>query len=208
MLKRNYKNWITFKLIKMKYLRLVFSVLIVFMLVAFHHAQAQGKRKELNSKFNTNDSDTEQIKKKDTREIEIEKANTLKNSKKHLEDEHKDKANKGNAYGKNKGDLSGRDFGKLRSEEAKNKLKEMESNITASETVVIKGRDKIKKAEADLEEAKKNKTIDAEEAEKKAEIIKKAHEKLNELDEKIKEEKEKVKKEKEALEKIFFPEQE
>ena len=41
----------------------------------------------------------------------------------HLDDKKEFKG-KGNAYGRNRGNMSGKEFGRLRSEEAKNKIKE------------------------------------------------------------------------------------
>ena len=54
--------------------------------------------------------------------------------------EHKEFKGKGNAYGRNKGEMSGREFGQMRSEEAKNKvnnkLQESDSRLNAQQSRV------------------------------------------------------------------------
>ena len=60
-----------------------------------------------------------------------------------------DKQNNGNAYGKNKGDMSGKEFGQNRAAEAKSKEKvkdEAEENLSEAEEKVKEGKEKVKVA--------------------------------------------------------------
>lgn len=89
--------------------------------------------------------------------------------------DHENKG-KGHGYGKDKGDLSGKDFGQHRAEEAKlnkeNKVKELDSNISNGEDKVAAAREKINASKQKLEENKKTgKISDAEYAEELQKII-------------------------------------
>jgi colicin import membrane protein len=92
----------------------------------------------------------------------------------------------GKAYGKNKGDLSGRDFGKIRSTEAKSKLKakldEMDTEIAASEKTAEENRKKVADAEAKVEKDKTEKKITEKVYKEKTVILEDAKKKLLKLD--------------------------
>jgi colicin import membrane protein len=92
----------------------------------------------------------------------------------------------GKAYGKNKGDLSGRDFGKIRSTEAKSKLKtkldEMDTEIAASEKTAEENRKKVADAEAKVEKDKTEKKITEKVYKEKTVILEEAKKKLLKLD--------------------------
>jgi colicin import membrane protein len=92
----------------------------------------------------------------------------------------------GNAYGKNKGNLSGRDFGKVRSTEAKNKLKakldEMDTEIATSERTAEENRKKVADAEAKVEKDKTEKKITEKVYKEKVTILEEAKKKVVKLD--------------------------
>lgn len=71
---------------------------------------------------------------------------------------HGDKG-EGHGYGKDKGNLEGRDFGQHRAEEAKmnkeNKAKELDGNISTGEDKVLAAKEKINASKQKLEENKK-----------------------------------------------------
>lgn len=101
----------------------------------------------------------------------------------------------GNAYGQDKGELSGKEFGQQRAETAKTnrdvKKRELDESVAKGEQKVAEAKEKIKAAKDKLEKEKKGKKInDAQYAERKAKIDK-AEQKANELDDKIKKSKEK-----------------
>lgn len=109
-------------------------------------ALAPGKEKEKKAKADSVAGEVEEV-----------KADKVKN------DQQKDTVTRGNAYGKNKGELKGRDFGKVRSAEARAKLKtkieEMDKEIAVKEKSAEENRKKVADAEAKLEQQKKAKKI-------------------------------------------------
>lgn len=87
------------------------------------------------------------------------------------------KSNDGNAYGKNKGELEGREFGQERATQAKlNKEKqivELDKTMTEGEARVKEANDKISSAKEKLEkDIKEGKITDIEYKEKKENILK------------------------------------
>jgi len=95
----------------------------------------------------------------------------------------KEKSNNGNAYGKNKGDLSGKEFGQERAASAK--LKKAES-ISHGNDVVSSSQVKINEARAKVQQQKSSGEISEKEALEKEVKIKKAESKLAELEEELK----------------------
>lgn len=97
--------------------------------------------------------------------------------------------NKGKAHGRDKGDLSGKEFGMQRAEEARNKHKEKvvetKKEINKGEDVMSESRDKIVKAREKLEKLKNAGTISKDEISRKEAIIQRAEAKLKELEKDI-----------------------
>jgi colicin import membrane protein len=86
------------------------------------------------------------------------------NNKDKTKETGKDKENpgKGNAYGKNKDSLQGKDFGQNRAQEAKNKkeaIEQTETNLTQVSQTNADTKTKIKQAREKLEAKKKGKKI-------------------------------------------------
>ena len=115
--------------------------------------------------------------------------------------EEKKHPGEGHAYGRNKGELSGREFGKLRSKAAKEKrdenLKRSEQYILNSEEILTESQKKIARAKKELEEkenagAFKDKT----ELENRKKKIEEAEQKLELLRDEWKKEKARVEKSK------------
>ena len=133
-------------------------------------------------------------KKEEKLEMKMEKEkNKHENKVKEKKEEHNRnlnevKENNGNAYGKNKGDLSGREFGQQRAAEARAKIKKGMDDIEENEERLRGLRDKvdeIKKEETDRE--KLERILKAEEQIKKAEDeAKKAKEILIKKDRELK----------------------
>lgn len=111
-----------------------------------------------------------------------------KEDKKDKSDKHnhkKDHPGKGNAYGKNKGDLSGREFGQQRAADAKSKVKK---SCKHGDEKVVELENRIEKAKDKVEKEKEDGIITAEIAIEKGEKIKKAEQKLKELKDEIEKE--------------------
>jgi colicin import membrane protein len=111
-----------------------------------------------------------------------EKKELPKDSAKH--DMEKEK--QGHAYGKNKGELEGKEFGQSRAEQAKmqQNIKEQElgTSVAEGEAKVIEAREKINAAKEKLEKDKKAKKISDAEYKEKKEKIDKAEQAVNDLE--------------------------
>ena len=86
----------------------------------------------------------------------------------------KEHPGKGHAYGKDKGELEGKEFGQQRAAEARSRqgaLDEAEANIGRSEASNASSREKLKKARAKLDEKMANKEITKEEYEQKKKAL-------------------------------------
>lgn len=96
---------------------------------------------------------------------------------------------KGNAYGKNKDELQGKDFGQNRAEQAKmkrqSKAKELDDSAVNGDSKVIEGREKIKIAKEKLEKEKTSKKISDADYQKRKEKIDNAEKAVNILEEKV-----------------------
>lgn len=96
----------------------------------------------------------------------------------------------GNAYGRNKGGLEGRDFGQARAEEARmknqEKKSELDRRVEDGEQKTIQARERIRVAREDLEKEKTSKKITDEAYQQKKEKIDNAEKAVTDLEEKIK----------------------
>jgi len=121
--------------------------------------------------------------------LELAKNDSIKNPEK-LKAE-KDTANtpQGNAFGKSKADISGKEFGQLRSEEAKNKVNakrtELDVEIEAAERDIEVMKEKLNKARSRVESLKKENKVAKEEIDQKEAALKKAESKIKELEDRI-----------------------
>jgi hypothetical protein len=132
--------------------------------------------------------------KKDTTEVR-KSADNAKSKQDQDKGKKKDKAdaakseNNGNAYGKNKGDMTGREFGRMRSEQARAKVKEsvdeLDAEILESEMKVSKRKEALAEARVRLESIKQNSKISAEEVSKKESILSQVVIRLAELEAEI-----------------------
>ncbi len=124
------------------------------------------------------------------KEKKVKKEKKQKKVKKEAANKNEEKTNNGNAYGKNKGDLKGKEFGQDRAANAKIQAKkdkeEVENNI---QTMV----EEIKKEEKNLEEIQAQKNDPANNDNKVDEAIKNSENKINEMTEKLKKENNKLK---------------
>jgi colicin import membrane protein len=116
-------------------------------------------------------------------------------------DKDKDKENqgKGNAYGKNKGDLQGKDFGQNRAAQAKTQkeaITAIDSNVTQTTQTNSSTLDKLKQAKVKLDTKKKSGQISEKDYQVKSKAITDLEAEVNALDKKAKEVKEKLDKEK------------
>ncbi|MBP6977881.1 MAG: hypothetical protein PHD61_03655 [Bacteroidales bacterium] len=92
----------------------------------------------------------------------------------------------GNAYGKNKGDLQGKEFGQQRADQAKLnrevKGKELDDKIVQGEAKVKEARDRIERAKEQLERDKKEGKITEQVYQERKEKISKAEQALSDLE--------------------------
>jgi len=110
-------------------------------------------------------------------------------------DKEKENQGKGNAYGKNKGDLQGKDFGQNRAAQAKTKkeaLTAIETNITLTSQNNASTLDKLKLAKEKLAAKKKSGQITEVEYKSKTKAIADLEAEVTALDKKAKEFKEKL----------------
>lgn len=127
-------------------------------------------------------------------EVKVEKKEKKvkkeKKEKKEAANKKEEKTNNGNAYGKNKGDLEGKEFGQDRAANAKIQAKKdkevVENNI---QTMV----EEIQKEEKNLAEIQAQKNDPANSDNKVDEAIKNSENKINEMTEKLKKENNKLK---------------
>ena len=100
-----------------------------------------------------------------------------------------EKSNKGNAYGKNKGDLEGKEFGQDRALAAKSKniekKKELRRSLSDASSKINDANVRIKKARAGLERSYKDGEISEKEYKEKTDRIEKAEKRIKDLEEKI-----------------------
>ncbi|HNS17156.1 MAG TPA: hypothetical protein PKH94_09845 [Bacteroidales bacterium] len=97
-----------------------------------------------------------------------------------------EKEPQGNAYGKNKGDLQGKEFGQQRAEEARLnrdvKGKELDEKIVQGEAKAKEARERIERAKAQLEKDKKEGKITEQIYQERKERISKAEQALSNLE--------------------------
>ena len=108
---------------------------------------------------------------------------------------------KGNAYGKNKGDMSGREFGQARAAAAKKleeEIRQLDQKVNNGEQVVRQARTEIQQAEENLENADADSTI----INRRGERIAKAREQLSELETMLETQKAKLSKARNKLEEM------
>lgn len=114
---------------------------------------------------------------------------------------NQDNNGQGNAYGRDKGDMTGREFGQARAAAARNlnnEVERMENNIITAEETVSRARTEIEQAEESVEEEQND-----ERRQTRIEQIEKAKEQLSDLEQVIQREKEKVQNARKKLEEIF-----
>ena len=108
----------------------------------------------------------------------------------------------GNAYGKNKGEMSGREFGQARAAAAK-KLQEeisaLDEKVTEGEEMAEEARTRIRQAEENLENAEGDSTV----INRREERVEKAKEQLSELEVMLEKQKEKLAKARNRFEELM-----
>lgn len=100
--------------------------------------------------------------------------------------EKPEKASKGNAYGKEKGDIPGRDFGQMRADEAKALAEEKRSQVAEKQQELEKElelrKEKLKEARQKVEQQKKEGKLSKEEIAQKEAALDRVAERLAELE--------------------------
>ena len=138
--------------------------------------------------------ETEESTERQSEKIKSEAAKSesaIKEKSKKQKEEH---PGEGAAYGKNKGELSGREFGQWRSEEARakvrTKVEEVEVQVTKSEAVLKESRTRLEAAKFELARKEKAGGFSSEqELMKRKEKIQAAEEKVKQLEAAIEKEK-------------------
>jgi colicin import membrane protein len=124
---------------------------------------------------------------------EVEKvAGKVKEKGKETRDDFKQEdqgKSKGNAYGRNKGDLQGKEFGQARAEQARlqqqEKRAELDTTLVQGENKIMQAREKIRISREDLEKEKTGRRITDKEYQLKQEKLDYAEEAVNQLEKKI-----------------------
>lgn len=140
--------------------------LISIVLLSTTCAYAQGKsnqHRQSENRSRTEKSSTDSIKKQVQPVTELPKSNA-----------------EGHAYGKHKGDQSGRDFGQARSDatQTQHKIEDANEKIKASEEKLKSSGEKIKTAKDKLEQSRKKGQLSTEEFEAKSKRIREIEEQL------------------------------
>lgn len=112
--------------------------------------------------------------------------------------ERKESPGKAHAYGRHKGDMSGKEFGQMRSDEAKSRMREKitaaEAELNEEEKRVNENRKKVEEARERNENARKEKRIDEKQYEERKARIEEADKKVKAAEDKVKTEKARLKK--------------
>jgi colicin import membrane protein len=137
------------------------------------------------NKIKSNDQD-QRLKEKNKDQVKADEEQNTEVEGKDTKAEEKDN---GNAYGKNKNDLEGKEFGQSRADQARlnkqQKKQELDSSLVKGNEKVIEAREKIKVAKEKLEKDKKAKKISEAEYKEKKEKIDKAEKAVNDLEDNI-----------------------
>lgn len=105
----------------------------------------------------------------------------------------------GNAYGKNKGDMTGKEFGQYRAEVAQNKAENVTNRLSKTDSILTEKRENLKRLKKSLEEDARRPNVDKKEIEERRVDIDKAENKLLNLEVLLDKSREKLKKTEEAL---------
>lgn len=128
-------------------------------------------------------AETEADKVKDTAE-KVKKDKELKQNK-----ENEGDKGQGHAYGKNKGDLQGRDFGQARAEQARMQQQareaDLDSQIEKGDQKVAQSRERIRVAREELEKEKAGRRISEKDYQLKKEKIDNAEKAVDEYEQKV-----------------------
>jgi len=127
----------------------------------------------------------------------------------HMNDDHggkekmKKKSNNGNAYGKNKDGLKGREFGQARAAEAREQIKTHEMEIKKSEAKIINGRNRLLTIVKRFEKSRAANEITEEEYALRKQKIANAEDKLRKAEKSLERNREIVVDQKRKLSSIF-----
>jgi len=103
--------------------------------------------------------------------------------------DQEDNQGQGNAYGRNKGGLQGRDFGQARAEQARMQQQareaELDTHLANGEERVARSRERIRVAREELEKEKAGRRISERDYQLKKEKIDNAEKAVDELDQKV-----------------------
>ncbi|SDB25902.1 hypothetical protein SAMN03097699_0352 [Flavobacteriaceae bacterium MAR_2010_188] len=115
----------------------------------------------------------------------------------------KENSNNGNAYGKDKGNMSGREFGQARAADARNKIDSYEQNYDDRQLFIKKSQDRIQKAKNRLAEDTSSGKYSAEEITERQRKIEFAEQRMDELKQSIIDGRTRLKTQKEQLARIY-----
>jgi chromosome segregation ATPase len=127
----------------------------------------------------------------------------------HMNDDHdgkekmKKKSNNGNAYGKNKAGLEGREFGQARAAEAREQINTHEVELKEAEVKIINGRNRLATIVERFEKSRAANEITEEEYELRKQKITNAENKLRKAEQSLERNREVVVDQKRKLSSIF-----
>lgn len=171
---------------------LVFTV--IALVFCFNVTTAQSNKKAEKQKENAVKVVEKRDKKIEMMERKLENATPEEQQKirEKMEAYKTERGNNGNAYGKNKGDLEGKDFGQARAAEAKEKVQAVYLEIQEENTKIENSAIKIKQASERLELAIQNNEISQVEANEKRAKIEKALKELTDAQMALKRKRDKI----------------
>lgn len=113
------------------------------------------------------------------------------------------KENEGNAYGRNKGNMSGREFGQYRAEMARNKSEVTLIKLNETENYLINQRERLNNLRRSLEEERSIRNADQTVIEERRIRITRAEEKLSQLNQLLNQSKENLIRTERSLQAVF-----
>jgi colicin import membrane protein len=113
------------------------------------------------------------------------------------------KDNQGHAYGKDKGNMSGREFGQHRAEMARNKANYARTRLQETENVLIFQKERLRTLERTVEEDARKPNADRNLIEERKMRIRQAEERLSKLEVALNESKERLRRAERSLEAVI-----
>lgn len=173
------------------------NILLIGMIGAFlffapeqTFAQAHGQEKREAAKENQDKAQEKREEAKKKRDKAQDNREKAKDSRERQDKLSKD--NQGPAYGRDKGDMTGREFGQHRAEMARNKVEHANTRIMETENLIFSQRERLRTLKQSAEEEAKRPNADKKAIEEREIRIRHAEERLSQLEDALKESRERL----------------